>query len=237
MTVGILTIAYNEERFIEGCIRQFAGIPIERHLVLISEKPWHGDTLIPDHTAEIAEANGAEVVSSVWKSEDVQRNFGMELLSDCDWILVVDADERYSNFAIKQWLLFLSKAEYPAYGIGRLKTYWKDPEHVIEPEENGGLIVAVRPGVRFTDKRCINSAWTFLPKEIIMHHFSYVRSDEDMWKKITSFEHQHEIVPNWYEEVWKAWTPEMERIHPVNPDSFKKAVEIGDELKGYDWMV
>lgn len=226
MKIGILTLAYNEERFAKDCIRQFKGFLIDKHLFLISDTPWHGEKLQADKTADIAEKFGAEVIVGDWQSETEQRNFGLDQLKDCDWVLIVDADEHYEPKAVARLISFLEKAALPAYGIGRLLTYWKDKKHIVDPEETGGLIVAVRPSVRFIDKRCIDSEWDFLPEDIVMHHYSYVRTDEEMKKKISSFEHAEEIVPNWYEDVWLKWTPEMKNVHPVNPGSFKKIIKI-----------
>lgn len=223
MKIGILTVAYREERFIKDCIRQFRGVG--KHLCLISDTPWHGEKEPMDKTPEIAENEGAEVIISDWVSEAKQRNWGVERLKDYDWILIVDADERYDKTSIDNLLKFLEEAELPAYGIGRLKTYWKTTDYVIDPEESGGLIVAIRPTVRFTDKRCIDSQWDFLPKNIIMHHYSYVRTDNEIKRKLSTFEHACEIIPNWYNNIWLKWTPEMENLHPVNPSSFRKAVK------------
>lgn len=225
MKIGVLTIAYNEERFIKRCVRQFKGVA-DRHLVLISAIPWHGEALPLDQTETLAVDAGAEVVVGEWENEASQRNLGVQLLSDCDWILVVDADEYYEKDALAGLLTFLETAPEDAYGIGKLYTYWKTPEYRIDPPESGGLIVAIRPWVEFTDKRCIDAPWAFLPDSIVMHHHSYVRTDEEMKKKITTFEHQHEIMPSWYENVWLGWIPEMENIHPVNPESFKRAVKL-----------
>ncbi len=236
MKVSILTVAYNEERFIRACIRQFKDFPIEEHLVLVSEKPWHGATYPVDKTAQIAEAEGATVVTGEWPSEDTQRNYGVDWLDESDWILIVDADELYVRASIENMLSFLKIAppEPKAYGIAKLRTYWKDTDHIIYPEESGGGIVAVRPGTTFVDKRGIDVPWGFLPKTVIMNHLSYVRTNSEMQKKLSSFEHQHEIVPGWYDNVWMKWDYGMHDLHPVNPKVFHmaKRTELPDSLKG-----
>lgn len=223
--IGILTICYREQSFIRDCIRQFNSFDF-RHLVLICDQPWHSNGEKMDRTPEICDEEGVEYIISDWDSEAQMRNYGVSQLRNMDWILTVDADERYSEESIILLKDFLETAPLPAYGIGTIYTYWKQPNIRIEPKESGGLIVATKPRVVFTDKRCIDSQWDFLPPEIVMHHLSYVRTDEEMLRKIKTFEHQHEIIPNWYEEKWLKWTPEMENIHPVNPSSFKKAVYV-----------
>jgi len=227
MQIGILTIAFNEQNFIGDCIKQFQDFNV-RHLVLISDTPWWGEKTDPDETDIISTQQGAEVIASSWKNEEEQRNFGMEWLKDCDWILVVDPDERYSKKHIEHLLNYLNvKADQPAYGINTIYTYWKDWNHRIEPKENGGLIVAVRPSVRFVHLRCIDSAWDFLPKEIVMHHGSYIRTNEEMTKKCKQLKFNNELVDNWYEGKWLGWDRDhtIKDLHPCNPDGFKEIIK------------
>jgi glycosyltransferase involved in cell wall biosynthesis len=223
MKLGILTIAYREQNYIGDCIKQFASHNV-RHLVLISETPWWGERTELDDTELIATQKGAEVIVSSWKNEQEQRNFGMEWLKDCDWILVIDADERYSEESVKRLKIFLERADKPAYGINTIYTYWKDWNHRIEPKENGGLIVAVRPNVRFTYLRCIDSIWDFLPKEIVMHHGSYVRTNEEMTRKCKQLKFNNELLDGWYENKWLGWDKDnsIEDLHPCNGISFKR---------------
>lgn len=216
MKIGVLTLAFNEENLIGDCVKQFKQF---RHLILISSQSWWGDQQVDD-TELIANQQGAEVICGYWESEHEQRNFGMEWLSDCDWILIVDADERYSKESIERMRVFLERADGCAYGINTIYTYWKDWNHRIEPQESGGLIVAVRPNVRFLHLRCIDTKWSFLPKEIVMHHGSYVRTDAEMVKKCKQLKHNGELVDNWYEEKWLSKNPI--NFHPCNPHSFER---------------
>jgi len=227
--IGVLTVAYREETFIKNCISQFKGRGY-RHLVLICDSPWHGQREEIDKTPDICDEMGVEYVVSDWNTEAEMRNYGVSQLKDCDWILIVDADERYEQSSLDKLESFLGTAELSAYGIQTLYTYWKATNLVVDPKETGGLIVAVRPRVVFTDKRCIDSKWGFLHHEIVLHHFSYVRTDEQMKRKLETFEHYDEIVPNWYEEVWLKWTPDMINLHPTNPPSFHAVIR--KELPG-----
>jgi glycosyltransferase involved in cell wall biosynthesis len=228
MKIGILTVAYREEYFIADCVNQFKGRGFQ-HLVLVSDTPWHGEREPMDETVELAERVGAKVIVSDWSTEAEQRNYGLKELRENDWVLIVDADEEYEKGSVDSLLTFLETANLPAYGIGKIATYWKTKEYRIDPPESGGLIVAVKPTVQFYDKRCVSSEWDFLPEDIVMHHYSYVRDDLGMRRKIATFEHANEIVPNWYEEVWCKWTPESQNLHPVHPESFARAIYVGQE--------
>jgi hypothetical protein len=58
-----------------------------------------------------------------------------------------------------------------------------------------------------------------------MHHLSYVRTDEDMLKKISTFSHSNEFdFYQWYLTKWLNWTPERLDLHPVVPEQFKQAI-------------
>jgi hypothetical protein len=63
-----------------------------------------------------------------------------------------------------------------------------------------------------------------------MHHLSYVRSDEEVREKLRMFDHAHEVVPGWFERVWKGWDadPKMEDLHPTKPEAYKRAIEARD---------
>ena len=222
MKIAVCTVARKEERFIKTCIEQFKPY-VDTHLVLVSEVSWAGNRE-EDQTATIAEEAGAVVVSGEWETEAEQRNFGQDYLSDYDWILIVDADERYTPDVIEKWIEFLEDADdTPAYGMGRVLTYWKDWQHRVDPEESPGLITSVRPYVKFTYLRSINNYWENLPSDIVCHHGSYIRTDEEMLRKVVNFGHSHEIVPDWYENKWLK--NDTRDSHPVHPEIFKDVIE------------
>jgi glycosyltransferase involved in cell wall biosynthesis len=69
-----------------------------------------------------------------------------------------------------------------------------------------------------------NDAWRGiinLSEEIgIFHHAAYVGSDSRILKKISCSVHHDPRMNQWYENVWKKWTPEMKNLHPLNPEVF-----------------
>ena len=62
------------------------------------------------------------------------------------------------------------------------------------------------------------------PDRVVCHHMSYVRTDEQMLRKVTSFTHHVDIIKGWYETVWLGWKDGQVDLHPVNPTSFKNTV-------------
>lgn len=219
--VGVLTIAYNEEDLIGACVKQFLPYQLH-HVVLVSAEPWGGEVATPDNTIDIATALGADVVCGKWESEAAQRNYGIELLKDCDWVLIVDADEFYTPVGMS---ILSEDIKMPANILRteNMEVYWHDRDHRVTPKQVDSPIVAVRPMVRFTEKRQAhgNTAVT----SATLHHLSYVRSDEAMWKKISTFEHRYEFdIKEWYDNVWKTWDSSRVNLHPTNPEQFAQAV-------------
>lgn len=86
--------------------------------------------------------------------------------------------------------------------------------------------------------KVVNGTWdSFQPEMIVNHHMSYVRTNQQLIRKINTFSHGEEqrkdgkntkeIWNEWYNNIWLKWTPEMENLH-VNPDhtgSFSKTID------------
>ncbi len=83
-TLAIVMIVKNEEKSLSRCLKQAAGL---------ADKIYITDTGSTDRTREIAAAYGAVVTEYVWNQDfAAARNFALAQ-SDCDWNLVLDADE------------------------------------------------------------------------------------------------------------------------------------------------
>jgi len=230
LKIAALTIAYREEKRIAKTINCLKGF-IDYHLVMISQTSWSGEVKEMDKTEQIATGLGCEVILGHWNNEVEQRNLGLAILKDYDWVIIIDADEYYDPTSVKNLLQFIPSASLRVYGISTMKTYWKTPQYIIDPPESGGRLVLIKPDVKIIISLCVDESWGFLPDDIILHHYSYVRTDEEMKSKVDYFQNIEKFVPNWYENVWLKWTPEMENLHPVQPESFKKAVKCSNMMK------
>lgn len=83
-TLAIVMIVKNEEKSLERCLKQAAEL---------ADKIYITDTGSTDRTREIAAAYGAVVTEYVWNQDfAAARNFALAQ-SECDWNLVLDADE------------------------------------------------------------------------------------------------------------------------------------------------
>ena len=87
MMISVLIMTYNEERNIQECIGSL---------------PWTGDVHVvdsfsTDKTVELAEEMGAKVVRHEFSGYASQRNFGISLPFEGEWIVMLDADERMTE--------------------------------------------------------------------------------------------------------------------------------------------
>lgn len=231
MKIGLVTIAYNEERFISRFLRQVPPF-VDQKVCLISSTPWQGKPEAPDETAGLAALNGGITALHDWPTEHEQRNDGQEYFKDYDWIITLDPDEFLTNDGWYDLAAFLETAPLDAYVCQGQKTYWKSG-YVIEPPEDFKQIIAVRPSVNFFDKRCVDVPYGEAPVEL--HHFSWARTDAEVLKKISHYSHAHELNKDWYNDVWLKWTPSMKNLHPLTPSALLKAVKVKDlpeELEG-----
>ena len=83
-TLAIVMIVKNEEESLDRCLKQAAGL---------ADKIYITDTGSTDRTREIAVSYGAVLTEYIWNQNfAAARNFALSQ-SDCDWNLVLDADE------------------------------------------------------------------------------------------------------------------------------------------------
>ena len=220
---AVCTVAYNEEDYIGACIDNWKGL-VDKHLVLLSSKPWYGSRGESDKTYNIAKKRGADVVVGRWESEAAQRNWGLARLYDYDYVLIVDPDEFYTKAdqeKIFKELLNPIRNSYdperyaPAFQCNKMVTYWKTMDYVLSRDTHRPIIAAdprqlyVNEYRNFWYLEGINrDQLDFYGRlDIICYHMSWVRSDEKILEKINSYSHANIIKPGWYEDIWLKWEP------------------------------
>lgn len=231
MRVATVAVAYREARLIG---KHLSHIPdwVDEKLVLVSSKPWFGDELPDDGTADIAREHGATVIEHDWANETDQRNAGQEYLSDYDWIIVLDPDEFLCNKDWEKLKYLINMPQYMALIVQGQFTYWKNG-YVANPPKDYPMLIAVRPNIRFIDKRVIDSSYN-VALGIWLHHFSWAKTDEEVWNKISHYAHATDFnIKDWYENVWLKWKPGMQDVHPTTPSTLHDLVpaELPKELE------
>ena len=119
------------------------------------------------------------------------------------------------------------------------QVYWKDRDHAIDITKNVSFpfIVKAQGESYFHENRSVTVLtnkgyrWASFPENrVLCHHFSYVRSDEHMLRKIRTFSHAPDVTSDWYSNKWLYWNEGVEDLHPnvENPGSFKRARHISN---------
>jgi glycosyltransferase involved in cell wall biosynthesis len=212
MKVALVTIAYNEERFIKPFLTHIPDWVQER-IVLISSTPWHGEPEKSDKTRQIAESFGAHVIVNNWPDEALQRNTGSAIAEEYDWIITLDPDEFLDNDGWEKLKTFIESATGDAYVCEGQHTYWKNG-FIADPPESHRQIILIKPYVKFADKRSIDRPFDHAP--VWVHHFSWARTDKEVWRKISHYAHAVDFdIKNWYENVWLNWKEGQGNVHPT----------------------
>jgi glycosyltransferase involved in cell wall biosynthesis len=224
--IAILTITYNEDWILESCIKNWEG-KVHKHLVLHSDKPWHGTELPHDNSQSICEKYPhVEFVRLNWRSEQEQRNWGLAKLYDYDYVFIVDSDELYTTedqFKILDRVGQVHKFEDNnyCYRIDNIITFFKRPDYILDPPDSHHPLFAVNPKkILFKEHRIPNSSFQ-IPIDVKLYHATYLRPDIRLFTKLGQFEHYDQIKKNWFTEKWLKWTPEMDDLRSYGHEKSK----------------
>ena len=209
--------------------------------VLISERPWNGNPTDNSATWRVLRestdpAGKLKIVPGTWADETQQRRAAYEIVAreEYDYCLIVDADEIYDPPVLRR--MQQTAVEHPEIGCWYMTclTYWKSYRFRIDPPESYKPPVFLKVGqCSLGDRRWATAASrAAIPPQIgVCHHMSYARTNEQLRRKITTFSHAQELVPDWYEKVWLRWDgePGLENLHPVTPPVYRRAVAVARE--------
>ena len=216
--MGLVTICYNEERFIKPFLEHIPDW-VDEKIVLVSTKPWQGVADPEDSTAEIARNAGATVISNYWQSESEQRNTGQALLTDYDWVIVLDPDEFLDHQGWSSLRMACETKTGDAYVVRHQRVFYKNKE--VYPHTDYQQIILVKPTVAFPHARNVNRPYDEIPVEL--YHFSWARTDEEVWSKISHYTHANEMdIEKWYRDVWLA--DKTTNLHPMSPEALSALV-------------
>jgi GT2 family glycosyltransferase len=210
---------------------------VEAIWFLVGEQPWNGapsdqSALVERIQALPDPARKFQIVRGTWADEAAQRNEGLRLVGEAgaDYCFVLDADEIYDTPQLRQAMALVR--ENPQIDCWRLScfTYWKSYRYRVDPPEAITAPVFVRVGTgRFLENRMYHApVHANIPQATLMfHHMSYARTDEQILRKITTFGHAKDVVPGWYEQVWRRWDRDhgLQDLNPCWPGAYHRAIE------------
>ena len=225
MRFGAAIPVMNEWRFMPTVVGQLLKV-VDRVVILRSNMPMSGGGPVKLHPVPCAFDPRVEVLYGSWKTEHETRNAGMDVLSNCQFVFHVDSDEIFSEYSLRM-LQSVCNEKGPQAIACRLYTYWKTTEFRIDPPEQLIAPVVIRCDKRFENRRLFKGE-QLLINRFLMHHLSYVHTDEEIKEKLRVSDHAAEVVPNWFENVWKAWDSNynLENLHPTNPTVYRRAVRV-----------
>jgi len=124
-TISACMIVKDEEKLLQGCIDSVINVVDE--IVIV-------DTGSTDKTVDIAEQSGARVFYFKWCDDfSAARNYALEQI-ECDWALIIDADERMDQRIDVQALKeFLGGVDSDTVGV-QVVNYKPDGQTLIHSE-------------------------------------------------------------------------------------------------------
>lgn len=109
MKLSVIVITYNEEKWIDNCLRSVRDIADEIIIV---------DCGSQDKTLDICLSYQTKIFHHKWQGYSAQKNFALSKTAG-DWIFFIDADERLSKELKSEMLEALNQTGFPAYEIPR----------------------------------------------------------------------------------------------------------------------
>lgn len=202
----------------------------------VARGPWQGPPEDNSSTLKLLEAlpdpgRKKRILRGDWKSEAEQRNFSLAqaTVDGFRYGVIIDADEVYDAAVFNQMCNFAARRPEVDVWHMRWITYWKNAGFRIHPIESYQPPLFAKLGSCgcVEARNLLGSRHELVPPEVgLCHHFSYARSNELILRKISSFSHAHQLVPNWYHDVWLAWDHDnaLKNLHPVTPELYQQAV-------------
>lgn len=233
---GAICCIYDDEAWLEPTVE---SVYEACHSIwfLVGTRPWNGvpsdqQGLIDKIRSLPDPARKVRLVRGDWPTEAIQRNAGLDLLEQegIEYCFVLDADEVHDGRQLKALMNLVR--QNPQVDCWRMRwfTYWKSWRYRVDPPEADAPLVFLRTGAaRFVDNRAPQRARevTIPIEAAAIHHMSYARTDQQIRRKISTFSHAHQIVPGWFDNVWKRWDQEhgLENVHPCWPSAYRRVIE------------
>lgn len=241
MKFGTVTPVLREEDMIGGFLDSWK---VDVNIIIISDLSFQGNKLEHDKSEQIAIDKGAIVIRCKTSDQYEMRNLGMALASGLgmDYVFVPDVDFRIEQKVLSAYKNFIERVQVDIFYSKKLDFVGKYNYQVLAPRDKGGN-TCLRVNLRFDNKdphfntpenRALRK-WEYVPTEELgyIYHFSFVRSEQKIREKLLNYSHAKEVIPNWFDDVFKNINPKMKNVAPTVADDYTeiKVVEIPEEIK------
>jgi len=242
-----MLLLFNSDRTIVQAIDN-GGEYVEKIFVGYSPYPWTRynskarDKFVNKSDKEILKKSKyyskIELVEGVWDSDEGQRNEIVKMARDqgFDYLVFQDADEFYSA---DDWRKnFEGITRNPDYMIYQAPwiNFWKSTRFVLVSREHLGIkntifttCSAFAMNLKKEPETKLTFARVFPTKNVfrltgLCFHLSYVLSDEEVFIKIGTWGHSHQVNKNWFKWKWLAWHPGKRYLNPISSAEWVSAV-------------
>lgn len=234
MKLAALSLVYNEEKLVPGCIRSLRPF-VSQHMMVVGLKPYFGKSEPIDNSGRFAQAAGATVLEGYYSMDHHQRNAGLDMLegNGYDWIICSDVDMWFEHKTVEALIERLKTVKEDAVCMSQY-SYWRDTDHRLV-HDLFMPVVAVRPHVRFSHIGNVDCVYHSI-SDLMLHHLAWC-APKDIYKKVMTYSHHQEcggaaFWEPWYKQYYLGWKEGQKAI-------FKNArfgVEVNplpEELKAY----
>ncbi len=226
----VALILHDDAYYLAEAIKSFAGAgPV---FAFVSRVPWNSTEGEWEAAALAAREAGAEVVVGDWPSELEHRQAARKHLLSLSFshALIPDGDEIIEPGLLRT-LVELAHGDLADQVAVHWDTYWHSPEYVIRPRE--GFTPTILVNLKVCEPvglRNVSGGRRLLlgPEYGLIHHLSYAGPEARILRKISTWSHAGELVPDWFERVWNGWQTDksLRDIHPTHPRAYHMAEHI-----------
>lgn len=224
-----------DQRFIDRCIEQVRAFSAQI-IVPVSSHLYNGKIEDEESLQEIRRRNSdVSFIRYEWEAEYAARYWhnyarivGMKLVEeDVDWVLFLDADEIVDT---ARFIGFMESGALDNYDSFDFLSYWyfrSAENRAIQTETQGTLVrkelVTIFPHENAEREQLWQGRfwkganYKGVP---IVHHYSWVRSKEEMLAKVTSWGHKNDR--NWVELVEREFSKDFDGTDFVHGYQYKQ---------------
>lgn len=216
---AVVLYSANDYRFFKPCIQNLLDSGMRVHVVTYTHMfGGHAENIdLLDKSEQIFQKNKNykqylipwHAGKSPWYWEGYGRHFAtQQILNDSSYILYIDIDEIIESKKFKTWL---STEEYKNYDALRLANYWywREPIYRANKLEDSAVFIKTaiakalplrERGRDFYFNSTANRANFVNNQDPLVHHYSWVRTEEEMLNKVSNWGHSSD-KPNWKDLV------------------------------------
>jgi len=176
-----------------------------------------------------------EILKGDWEFEEQTRNECLERAKreGYDWLIIQDADELYEDSSWESLIATLrSQADIELYRTTWF-TFWKSGRYVLEfanrtiKSANVGFALRCLPHLHFVARRQSN-ATKEQTLDFPCFHYGYVKSDQEILEKLTTWSHADEVRNRntWFRLKWENWNLGTRNLSPTDPTGWHRAIEF-----------